>query len=210
MTGVQTCALPICGAGSVEDPPSGDDIVLYAGGAPIAVGPWGVVGDSTAAGGARISNANAGVKVNSAVADPGNYIELTFTASAGKAYRIWIRGNAASDSWANDSVFVQFSNSVTSSGTPTWRIGTTSATMFNLEDCSGCGLSNWGWQDNGYGVDVLGPLVYFASSGIQRIRIQTREDGLSIDQIVLSPSTFLSSAPGTLTDDVTVLPASSG
>ena len=72
-------------------------------------------------------------------------------------------------------------------GTATWRIGTTSATEYNLEDCSGCGLSAWGWQDNGWGVGVMGPLVYFATTGPHTIRIQTREDGLAIDQIVLSP-----------------------
>ena len=43
----------------------------------------------------------------------------------------------------------------------------------------------------------MGPLVYFNTTGPQRMRIQTREDGLSIDQIVLSPVTYLNTAPGT-------------
>ena len=60
---------------------------------------------------------------------------------------------------------------------------------YNLEDCSGCGVSGWGWQDNGYGTGVLGPLIYFSDDGPQTIRMQTREDGLSIDQIVLSHTT---------------------
>ena len=38
-----------------------------------------------------------------------------------------------------------------------------------------------------------GPL---RAAGPQTIRIQTREDGLQIDQIVLSPVTFFSTAPG--------------
>ena len=63
-------------------------------------------------------------------------------------------------------------------------------------ECSGCGVSNWGWQDNGWGVGVLGPLVYFSTTGTQRMRIQTREYGLLIDQIVLSPQTYLNTAPG--------------
>jgi len=33
-----------------------------------------------------------------------------------------------------------------------------------------------------------------------------REDGLSIDQIVLSPSTYLNAAPGALKNDNTILP----
>ncbi len=52
---------------------------------------------------------------------------------------------------------------------------------------------------------VLGPVIYFATSGPQTIRIQQREDGLSIDQIVLSPSLFLDAAPGSLHNDVTIL-----
>ena len=77
---------------------------------------------------------------------------------------------------------------------------------YTLEDCSGCGVSGWGWQDNGYGLGVLGPLVYFVQSGTQTIRIQGREDGISIDQIVLSPSRYLTGAPGALRNDTTILP----
>ena len=139
-------------------------------------------------------------------ANPTTFIEVTFNADAGKAYRIWIRGKADANYWGNDSVFVQFDRSVNAGGTPMWRIGTTSATEMNLEDCSGCGLSEWGWQDNGWGVGVMGPLVYFSTTGTQRIRIQTREDGLSIDQIVLSSATFLNAAPGALKNDSTIVP----
>ena len=71
-------------------------------------------------------------------------------------------------------------------GATNYAIGTTSATDMNLEDCSGCGLSGWGWQDNGWGVGVLGPVIHFATTGTQRLRIQTREDGVTIDQIVIS------------------------
>jgi endonuclease/exonuclease/phosphatase family metal-dependent hydrolase len=54
------------------------------------------------------------------------------------------------------------------------------------------------WQDNGYGLGVLGPTIYFAATGTQTVRVQTREDGLSIDQIVLSPFNYLSAAPATV------------
>jgi hypothetical protein len=37
-----------------------------------------------------------------------------------------------------------------------------------------------------------------------------REDGLSIDQIVLSPQTYLNSSPGTLLNDTTILPRPGG
>jgi hypothetical protein len=47
--------------------------------------------------------------------------------------------------------------------------------------------------------------VQFAAPGPQTIRIQTREDGLRFDQIVLSSGAYLSSAPGPPTRDTTIL-----
>jgi phosphatidylserine/phosphatidylglycerophosphate/cardiolipin synthase-like enzyme len=198
-------------AGSGPAPVTADDIVVYASRAPLRVGAWRVETDSSAAGGSKIRHPDAGAaKIATASATPANYFELTFNADAGRGYRLWIRGKADSNYWGNDSIFVQFSGSVTSAGTPTWRIGTTSATDVNLEDCSGCGISGWGWQDNGWGVGVKGPLVYFAASGPQTIRIQSREDGFSIDQLVLSAVTFVNTAPGALKNDTTILPPSAG
>jgi hypothetical protein len=147
-------------------------------------------------------------KVTTPAANPQHYFEMTFNAEAGRPYRLWIRARAQNDFWGNDSVWVQFSGSVTSTGTPIFRIGTTSATDINLEDCSGCGLSGWGWQDNGWGVGVLGPQIFFQSTGIHTLRVQNREDGMSIDQIVLSPITYLNNSPGALKNDNTVLPLS--
>jgi endonuclease/exonuclease/phosphatase family metal-dependent hydrolase len=175
------------------------DIVLAPSAPSARAGKWTVVSDSTASGGAAVRHANANAsKKTAALASPSDYFEVTFTAADNTAYRIWIHGKADSNSWANDSVFLQFDKSVTSSGAATWRIGTTSATEMNLEDCSGCGLNGWKWQDNGWGQGVLGPLVYFSTTGTQRLRVQTREDGLAIDQIVLSPVTYLASTPTAL------------
>ena len=182
-------------------------MVLWAGEAPVRVGRWSIVADATAAGGKRISNPDAGApKLSTPLASPTDYFQMTFNATAGVDYRLWIRGRAQNDFWGNDSVFIQFSDSVNSSGAAVFRIGTTSAAEMNLEDCSGCGLSGWGWQDNGWGVGVLGPLIRFATTGTHTIRIQVREDGLSIDQIVLSSQTFKNTAPGRLKNDTTILP----
>ncbi len=90
--------------------------------------------------------------------------------------------------------------------TPIYRIGTTGAADVNLEDCSGCGLSGWGWQDNGWGTNVLGPRLYFEAARTQTIRIQNREDGLLIDQVMLSPDTYLNTPPGSLQNDATIYP----
>jgi hypothetical protein len=86
-----------------------------------------------------------------------------------------------------------------------YRIGTTQGGDVNLEDCSGCGLSGWGWQDNGWGVNVFGPNIYFAQTGVHTLRVQVKEDGFSIDQIVLSAGKYLTLSPGTLKNDTTIL-----
>jgi calcineurin-like phosphoesterase family protein/purple acid phosphatase-like protein len=191
--------------------PSAPEVVVYAAAAPVKAGAWAVKADASAAGGQLIANPDAGAaKVTTAAANPANYFEVTFDAVANMPYRLWIRGRAQANSYNNDSVYAQFSGAVTSSGAAQWRIGTNTATAVVIEDCNGCGVSGWGWQDNGYGVGVLGPLVYFATTGPQRLRIQTREDGISIDQIVLSPSKYFTAAPGQLKNDATILTPPSG
>src|SRR2546422_67795 len=130
----------------------------------------------TAATGASLLNPNRGAaRVAAASVGPANYFEMTFDATAGVGYRLWLRGMATADNWANDSVFIQFNDSVDASGLPKYQIGTTDATNFNLEECSGCGIQSWGWEDNGWGVGVAGPLIYFATTGTHTIRIQVRE-----------------------------------
>jgi hypothetical protein len=180
--------------------------VLHASEAAIVAGNWAVEADTTAAGGARLRNANANAaKITTPSPTPATFFEMTFTARAGVPYRLWIRGKADSNYWGNDSVYAQFSSAVNADGAPIYQVGTSAAAEINLEDCSGCGVSGWGWQDDGYGAGVMGPVIYFAASGPQTIRIQQREDGLSIDQIVLSPSTWLNTAPGPLKNDATIL-----
>jgi hypothetical protein len=183
------------------------DVVLYASETTVKTGNWVIEADATAAGGARIRYPDAGgAKLTTPFANPTHYFETTFLAQAGVAYRLWMRGKADANSTNNDSAWVQFSGSVDSTGTPVFRIGTTSATMFNLEECTGCGLSAWGWNDNMF--QGLGPLIYFATSGTQTIRVQLREDGLALDQIVLSPQKYLNNAPGPNKNDATILPKS--
>jgi hypothetical protein len=197
--------------GRVVSPPGGPssdpgEIVLYPAEAASVFGNWTVQADPTAAGGARLQSTNLGAaKVTPALAAPGNYVEMTFTAEAGRGYHLWVRGKAEGDNWSNDSVHMQFDQAVNASGAAIYRIGTTGSAEVNLEDCSGCGLSGWGWQDNGYGSGVQGPPLFFATTGPQRIRIQTREDGVAIDQIVLSTNRFIASAPGGTKNDTTIL-----
>jgi hypothetical protein len=132
-------------------------------------------------------------------------LEMTFQALAGIPYHLWIRLRADRDFYGNDSLSVQVSDSVTASGAATTRIGSTSAATVILEDGSNAVIAGWGWQDNGYGIDLLGPDIYFAQSGTHTIRVQRREDGVAIDQIVLSAGRFLHAAPGAVRNDATIV-----
>ena len=182
------------------------EVHLYAADANAVGADWSLVADPTAADGRRAANVDrAAPKVTVPLSSPASYTEWKFDADPG-AYRVWIRGIAAANSYNNDSVYVQFSDTVDTSGNPIWRIGSTSATAVILEDCTGCGVHGWGWNDNGYGAGVLGPLVRFGTTTTHHVmRIQAREDGLSIDQIVLTKAQYLNAAPGATKDDVTVL-----
>jgi hypothetical protein len=186
---------------------AGGDIVIRANDIATLRGTWVRQSDATAADGVKVRNPDAGApKLTTPLANPANYIEHFLPTRAHVAYRLWIRGRADNDFYGNDSAYVQFSDSVDSAGTPIWRSGTTSAATYVLEDCNGCDVQGWGWNDNGYGSGVLGPLVYFESDGPHSIRIQTREDGLSIDQIILSPERYLTTAPGKTKNDTTIVP----
>jgi hypothetical protein len=176
------------------------DVVIY--GAQVArmVGRYSLAADAAAANGFGLLNPDANAaKVTTAAAAPASYAEFTFYAEAGTQYHLWLRGKAQRNSPYNDSLFAQFDNVADA------RIGTTSARSINLEEDAGVGLSGFGWQDDGYGRGVLGPAVVFERTGLQTIRLQPREDGLLIDQIVLSPETYLRAAPGATKDDTTIL-----
>jgi hypothetical protein len=182
------------------------EIVRLAADATRLAGTWRLFPDVTAAGGTAAGSPDAGAaKPAAALAAPANYAEFSFEAEAGRPYRLWLRGRAERDYWGNDSVFVQFSGTASSSGAPIWRIGSTDSVTVNLEDAAAAGIQGWGWQDNGYGTAVLGPVVVFAAAGPQTIRIQTREDGFRIDQVVLSAEQYLNTAPGALKNDTTIL-----
>jgi len=183
-----------------------NDVVLYASKAPVRAGTWAVKADATAAGGFLIGTPDLGApKVLAPRAQPANYFEIKFPAYAGLPYHLWIRSKSLNNATSNDSVYVQFSDSVTAAGTATARIGTTSAETVVLQACNGAAESAWGWSDNGW--CGAGTPLYFQTTGTHTLRVQVREDGLSIDQIVLSPQTFLTTAPGKAVKDATVLAA---
>jgi hypothetical protein len=193
---------------TVGAPPPSDagEIVIHASDVPAAsiFGDWAKTADNTAADGIRLWNPNHGAPKASASASPANYFEVTFNAVAGTPYHLWLRMKAEGNTWANDSVHVQFSGSVDASGNAIYRRGTTASASVTLEEGTNAGVHGWGWNDDVAG-GMAGP-IYFAATGPQTLRVQMREDGASIDQIVLSPATYLNARPGALKDDTTILP----
>jgi hypothetical protein len=172
-------------------------------------GNWGPVEDTTAAAGARVYDKNLGApKVTAPVAQPANRVSIGFIADPTQTYKLWIRLKADGNSWSNDSVWVQFSGAVDGAGAAAYRTGTTSGLAVNLEECAGCGIDGWGWEDDGWGAgDRAGVTLKFPAGGYQSLDIQTREDGVSIDQVVLSSGQYLTKRPGTAKKDTTILKA---
>jgi VCBS repeat protein/K319-like protein len=186
------------------------EIVAYAESASYH-GVWSERADPTAAGGvaAWAPNANA-PKLNTPLANPANYVEFAVHPDPTLTYKLWLRLKAEANNWANDSVFVQFDGAVDASGTPVYQIGSTSALSVNLEECVNCGVSGWGWRDDAWGAKGLASAVLLRfpplGTGITRIRIQTREDGVMVDQVVLSSNTFKTRRPGAAKNDTVILP----
>lgn len=133
---------------------------------------------------------------------PADYFEATFRPVADVPYRVWLRLRGRRTN--GDSVWVQFTGAVTESGAPLWRVGTKAGLLVLQSPCRGCPPSGWGWEDNGWWLDSPS-IVRFTSSAPQTVRVQTREDGVRVDHIVLSPSKYLTSAPGAVSNDRTVL-----
>ena len=149
--------------------------MLRAGAVTALAGSFHAIGDATAADGIALGTTDASLpKLTSVSAAPADYVELTFQAETDTAYRLWMRGKAQNNSWANDSVFVQF-YSVDADGAP---ISTASAQRPRPSSISKrtptLASADGVWQDNGWGANVLGPLIYFAKVGPQTIRVQTR------------------------------------
>src|SRR5438093_1455171 len=181
------------------------DIVLYTSDVTTVRGNWAAI-PGVGAGDQYLASADFGSStIQSPSPAPTDYFEMTFNADANTPYHVWLRLRASANSKYNDSVWVQFSDSLDPNGSVIYRVSSTSALLVNLERCSGCGDSGWGWQDGTYWLPQT-TTVQFVASGAHTIRVQTREDGVHVDQIVLSASTYLTTAPGQSTNDATVVP----
>jgi hypothetical protein len=183
------------------------DVVIYAsdvtqGG---LHGSWQTASDSTSPNRIKLTTTNAGVTATSSpLASPTHYVDISFNAAAGTPYTVWLRLRALNNSASNDSVWLQFSDA-RAGGTPIYAIGSTSGLLITLAtDGTGSGLNQWGWTNGAYWLSQTAT-VTFASSGQHTLRVQVREDGVQLDQIVLSPSLYLTEAPGQSSGDQTIV-----
>jgi Gylcosyl hydrolase family 115 C-terminal domain len=154
----------------------------------------------------KLVTADAGTAHTDApLASPSDYIDVTFNAQSSTPYTVWLRLQALNDNKYNDSVWVQFSDARLN-GSPIYPLNSTSALLVNLATDAGAGsLNAWGWQNAAYWLSQP-TTITFGNSGPHTMRIQIREDGVQLDQIVLSRGAYLQSAPGGPTNDATIVP----
>jgi len=205
---------------STADAPS--DIVIYASDIPAAAvhGVWSTAADAASPNRIKFSTpiGPANVTAN-ALAAPVDYFDVAFSAPANTLYTLWLRIAATGNSKYTDSLWVQFSDAQVD-GTPVYAIGGTSGLLVNLAtDGTGASDQGWGWVDGAYWL-AQAASVSFATTGPHTMRIQAREYGVMLDQIVLSPTTYFNrsascplacqSAPGSLSNDETIVPKVGG
>ena len=65
-------------------------------------------------------------------------------------------------------------------------------------------MRGWGWQDGAWWLNEAS-VIRFETGGTKTIRIQVREDGVWLDQVVLSSGTYFSEAPGPVLRDTTIV-----
>ena len=201
------CALAVGAAiaGGTRAISATSEVVLYSSDFTTLRGNWASASTSGAAGGLALSSADRGWSDASApLAAPADYVEASFTAQTNTSYHVWVRLRAGGGSKYNDSVWLQFSDAVDGNGNAVLRIGSTAGLLVNGQSCDGCALSGWGWLDGAYWLQQA-RTIRFATSGTHTLRIQTREDGVQLDQVVISPAAFLSSPPGAVINDSTIV-----
>jgi hypothetical protein len=167
---------------------------------------WSKASDPSSPNGITLTTPDNGFAVaNAPLAAPTDYFDVPFTANAGTPYTIWMRLQALDNSKFCDAVWVQFSDALVN-GTPVYALDSTSGLLVNLATtATATSLNRWGWQNGAYWLSQPATLT-FSTSGPHMLRIQVREDGVQIDQIVLSPAAYLNTPPGPVTNDSTIVP----
>lgn len=167
--------------------------------------------DATAAESVRVEDMpNLGARVggnsgNAADSNPSNYFDTTFKAQSGKPYHIWARMKVAASSefGTSDSMYIQFNDSLNKNGGSVNRIGTSQGLVV------GNRLQTWVWNDLKTGLENTGKIISFEQDGDHTIRVQRREDGAALDQIILSSVVYYNAGPlnGTIFPEIHESPA---
>src|SRR5579864_4989375 len=183
------------------------DIVVYASDIPASAihGIWAFASDPTSPNGTKLSTPATGQSnMATPLASPIDFVDVTLSANAGTPYTFWARLEAFNNSKSSDSVWVQFSDALVN-GSAMYPVNTTSALLVKLAtDSTASSDINWGWVNSAYWL-TQPATVTFATSGVHTVRVQVRGAGVRFDQIVLSPSTYLTAAPGIRTNDSTIV-----
>jgi hypothetical protein len=188
---------------SGEGAPPGTEVVLYASDVTSLAG-LSLVDDSTAAGGTKISSTDSGRQwLNSPppLFEAPNARFDAYVPETGN-YRVWLRLKGQANSKWNESVWVQFRGAMRN-GAPVYQWGSSSGLLVNLEDCSNCGIQEWGWQDNSWWLNQSS--LVELSEGVHTLFVSLREDGVEFDQIVLSRQRYVSAPPGPVKNDRTIV-----
>ena len=186
---------------------SAPEVVIYASDVPAAAmhGVWSAAPSAGSPNGTALVTPDNGVaNTTSALASPVDYVDVTFNARqrrrthlAASARRreqqVQRRGvGAVFQRDRERTVGLRGRHHVWTAREPCHRLTASS-------------LNGWGWQNGAYWL-AQATTVTFAGGGAHTLRIQVREDGVQLDQIVLSPQKFRTSAPGTVANDLTIVP----
>jgi len=161
---------------------------------PVGVSPFGVAAHPA---GSHVYVANFGSDTVSVISTATNSVMATVPVQDGP-FGVTVHPSGTRAYVAN-----QFSDTISGS-TPVYRTASSSGFGLALDDCKACKPVNWGWSGGAAGL-VQPAAVTFAWSGLHTLRVQLAEDGVEIDQIVLSPVTYGSEAPGQVKNDSTVV-----
>jgi hypothetical protein len=163
-------------------------------------GTWAYIEDSTAADGTRYGEPDRGAaRTNAPLANPENFLRVEFVADPNLTYKLWVRSKAVDPvavlrrdrcEWA---ARIPIGHDVGPGRQPRGVFGMRPFRM--------------GWRDERWGAALNGEplLLRFPQGGSRLIVIQSREDGLSVDQIVLSAERYRTSAPGSAKNDTTIV-----